>query len=93
MTSLQKRYTDTVFKQRQRLFVFGFLLLTNGQITQAATVLKLSAYPVSQQIILKWGKVTGASAYTLCYATESIKDMNACTSYANGIQKITKSNK
>jgi len=93
MKTLKMYNACTVLKHSQHLALFGFLLLSNGQTANAGTNLKLTAYPISQQITLQWAKITGATGYRLCYATESIKDINACSTYANGIQKDTTSTK
>lgn len=93
MRTLKMHNTHTALKHRQYLVLFCFLLLSNEQVANAATILKLKAYPVSQQVTLKWANVAGASSYRLCYATQTIKDINACTSYANGIQEDTTSTK
>lgn len=93
MTSLQKLNTRTALKNSPYLLFFGFFLLSNGHAANAGLNLKLAAYPISQQVTLKWLKITGATNYRLCYATQSIADVNACATYANGVQKETAATK
>jgi len=43
-----------------------------------------------KQVTLQWAAVAGASNYGVCYATETIADINNCLNYAGGIwQDIT----
>jgi len=88
MKYLQKINTRTRLKHQRSLTFCGFLLLTSWH-SSAVAAFVVSPYPISQQIALKWSAITGATGYSVCYATQKILDINVCSSYAGGTLKTT----
>ncbi|KJV05075.1 fibronectin type III domain-containing protein [Methylocucumis oryzae] len=73
------------------IILFACLLVPITENANAAT--KLSAYPISGQVSLKWSTTANTANYQLCYANQPIKDMSVCTSYTNGVSILSKANK
>jgi len=80
-----------MFKHPVRAVSYAVLLffsLSYPITSFAALVLK--ATPGDQQVTLQWASVEGASNYGVCYATETIADINNCLNYTGGTwQDIT----
>lgn len=81
-----------MFKHPVRVLSYAVLLFfsLSYPITSVAALV-LKATTGDQQVTLQWGKVKGATNYGVCYATETIGDINNCLNYAGGTwQDITK---
>ncbi|TAN64868.1 MAG: DUF1566 domain-containing protein [Methylobacter sp.] len=81
-----------MFKHPVRALSYAVLLFfsLSYPITSVAA-LALKATTGDQQVTLQWGRLTSATNYGVCYATETISDINNCLNYADGTwQDITK---
>ncbi len=81
-----------MFKHPVRALSYAVLLffsLSYPVTSVAALVLK--ADTGDKQVTLQWASVKGATNYGVCYATETISDINNCLNYAGGTwQSFTK---
>ena len=79
-----------MFKHPVRALSYAVLLffsLSYPMRSVAALVLK--AITGDQQVTLQWSRFTSATNYGVCYATETISDINNCLNYADGTWQDT----
>jgi len=74
-----------MFKHPIRAVSYAVLLFfsLSYPITSFAA-LALKVTPGDQQVTLQWASVNDATRYGVCYATETIADINNCLNYAGG---------
>ncbi|TAL46894.1 MAG: DUF1566 domain-containing protein [Methylovulum sp.] len=80
-----------MFKHPVRAISYAVLLFFSlSYPIRSFAALVLKATPGDQQVTLQWASIEGASNYGVCYATETIADINNCLNYAGGTwQAIT----